>query len=117
RDWSSDVCSSDLLGVGLVVVGPGDHALLDPGADTAWIDPGVGREVVDGIDRGFRHERCLHHTPSSCYTTPQVAIMLLVVHSGGDTIHEQRAMALPLLRAVPIFPPGSFLQPTTPAFP
>src|SRR5690606_2755917 len=69
------------LGVGRVVVGPGDHALLDPGADTARIDPGVGREVVDGIDRGFRHARCLHHTPSSCYTTPQAAIMLLVVRS------------------------------------
>src|SRR5690606_2438921 len=85
------------LGVGLVVVGPGDHALLNPGADAAWVDPGVGREVVDGIDRGFRHARCLHHTPSSCYTTPQAAIMLLVVHSAGDTIHEQRTMALPLL--------------------
>src|SRR5690606_26135169 len=105
------------LGVGLVVVGPGDHALLDPGADTAWIDPGVGRAVVDGIDRGFRHARCLHRTPSSCYTTAQAAIMRLVVHSARDTIHEQRTMASPQLRTVPVFPPGSFLPAPSPACP
>src|SRR5690606_25855411 len=60
--------------VGVVVVGPGDHALLEPGAGTGWVDPGVGREVVDGLDGGFRHARCLHHTPSAGYTTPRVAI-------------------------------------------
>src|SRR5690606_8634388 len=69
------------LGVGLVVVGPGDHGLLDPGSDTASIYSAAGREVEEGVDRGFCHAQFLPHTPSSCYTTPQAAIMLLVVRS------------------------------------
>src|SRR2546422_2362355 len=53
RDWSSDVCSSDLVGIARAIAGQPKYLLYDE--PTSGLDP-VNADVIDGLIERLRDE-------------------------------------------------------------